>query len=1037
MLHNQSRIVILTSQTVRNIFEGLRKLREGAKRPWQEIPVVFSHDFLAKEDGRTLSISEEIPMTIIEGFERLRVQDIHELRTQAQLFRHVKTGAELLSLTNDDDNKVFGITFRTPPKDSTGVAHILEHSVLCGSRKYPVKEPFVELLKGSLKTFLNAFTYPDKTCYPVASQNVQDFYNLIDVYLDAVFYPRITPFIFQQEGWHLELDAVDGELIYKGVVFNEMKGAYSSPDSVLFEHSQQALFPDNTYGLDSGGNPKRIIELTFEQFKAFHRQYYHPSNARLYFYGNDDPARRLQLVKEYLNAFERIPVDSSITLQPSFDHPRRIAKPYASADHQEGGDRSGRRGMLTVNWLLGETTNAQLNFALHVLQYILLGMPGSPLRKALIDSGLGDDVAGVGLEGELRQMYFSTGLKGIDPEAADQVEELILKTLEKLATQGIDRQTTEAALNTIEFRLRENNSGSFPRGLNLMLRALTTWLYDADPLSLLAFEAPLQGLKTQLAANPRFYEELIDRFFLNNPHRATLILEPDPDLANREEAAEREQLKAVRQSLPPAQLQEVIANTRELRRLQEVPDPPEALQTIPTLRVEDLDRSNKLIPQVLLRKEGDTTFYHDLFTNGIVYLDAGFNLRALKQQHLPYVPLFGRALVEIGTTKEDFVALTQRISQKTGGIRPDIFTSASKLDDKGALWLLLRGKSMLPQLDEFLALLREVLLTVRLDNRERFRQMVLEEKARQEEKLVPGGHQIVNLRLRSHFSEADWVAEQMSGVSYLFFLRDLARKVEDDWREVLAVLEDLRQTLIKRDNMILNVTLDQDSWSFAEAKVAELLQAFPSGPTPRHTWSPEYSPRFEGLTIPAQVNYVGKGANLYQLGYQGHGSAQVISGYLRTSWLWERIRVQGGAYGAFCMFDRISGTMTFVSYRDPNLLQTIDNFNRSVEFLRNVDLNDNELTKAIIGAIGHMDTYLLPDAKGYVAMLRHLTGDTETDRQRLREEILATTAADFRAFAEVLERLKTEGIVKVLGAESALDEALAAHPGWLNLLKVL
>ncbi len=977
-------------------------------------------------------------MTLIEGFERLRVEDIRELRTQAQLFRHVKTGAELLSLTNEDENKVFGITFRTPPKDSTGVAHILEHSVLCGSRKYPVKEPFVELLKGSLKTFLNAFTYPDKTCYPVASQNVQDFYNLIDVYLDAVFYPRINPFIFQQEGWHLELDDLEGELTYKGVVFNEMKGAYSSPDSVLFEYSQQALFPDTTYGLDSGGNPKRIIELTFEQFKAFHTQYYHPSNARLYFYGNDDPIRRLQLVSEYLNAFERLPVDSRIALQPRFERPQRIVKSYASADLQGGPDQPVRRGMLTMNWLFGETTDAELNIGLRVLQYILLGMPGSPLRKALIDSGLGDDLAGVGLEGELRQMYFSTGLKGIDPQAADQVEELILNTLKNLARNGIDPQTTEAALNTIEFRLRENNSGTFPRGLNLMLRALTTWLYDADPFSLLAFEAPLQGLKDHLAADPRYFENLIDRLFLGNPHRATLVLEPDPDLARKDEAAERERLVAVRASLSSAELQEVVANTRELKRLQELPDPPEALRTIPILKVEDLDRTNKPLPQVLLEKEGVKLFYHDLFTNGICYLDAGFDLHCLKQEHLPFLPLFGRALVEMGTEKEDFVALTQRISRKTGGIRPEIFTSASRIGEKGALWLFLRGKCMLPQVDEFLAIMRDILLTVSLDNRERFRQMVLEEKARQEEKLIPGGHQIVNLRLRSHFSETEWVAEQMGGVSFLLFLRDLARRVEDDWPGVLAVLEDLRRTLINRQSMILSVTLDEVNWATSEAKLTDLLRAFPnSQATLGNPWRPERPPRFEGLVIPAQVNYVGKGANLYDLGYHFHGSAQVISGYLRTSWLWERVRVQGGAYGAFCMFDRLSGTMTFVSYRDPNLFATIDNFDRSVDFLRTVDLNDNELTKAIIGGIGHLDTYLLPDAKGYVAMLRYLTGDTEEDRQRLREEILATTAADFRAFADVLERLRTEGIVKVLGSESALDESLTSRPNWVKLLKVL
>jgi presequence protease len=976
-------------------------------------------------------------MTIIKGFERLRVQDIPELKTQAELFRHVKTGAELLSLINDDDNKVFGITFRTPPKDSTGVAHILEHSVLCGSRKYPVKEPFVELLKGSLKTFLNAFTYPDKTCYPVASQNVQDFYNLIDVYLDAVFYPRITPFTLQQEGWHLELDDPEGALIYKGVVFNEMKGAYSSPDSVLSESSQQSLFPDNTYGLDSGGNPKHIVELTFEAFQSFHRKYYHPSNGRLYFYGNDDPRRRLQLANEYLKDFDHLPVDSTVVLQPPFDNPRRITRPYASADTESGEGRAVPRGMLTVNWLLTETTDPEVNFALQVLRYILLGMSGSPLRKALIDSGLGEDLTGVGLESELRQMYFSTGLKGIHVEDADRVEELILKTLENLAVTGIDPQTTEAAMNTIEFRLRENNTGSFPRGLNLMLRALTTWLYDSDPLALLAFEGPLGTLKARLVSNPGLFEDLIVRFFLQNRHRTTLVLEPDPNLASREEAAERDRLKTVRESLQSAQLQEVIAHTRELKRLQELPDSPAALAAIPTLRIADLDRTNKTIPLVGLEKAGVRTLYHDLFTNGIVYLDVGFNLHSLKQEHLPYVSLFGRALIEMGTEKEDFVALTQRISAKTGGIHPEIFTSASKADERGVLWLFLKGKSMLPHVGDLLEIFRDVLLTVRLDNRERFRQMVHEEKARQEQRLVPGGHQVVNLRLRSHFSEADWAAEQMGGVSFLLFLRELVRKVEEDWPGVLAILEEIRRILVRRENMLLNATVDEGSWGQSDSRVAAFLGELPSAPVEEQRWSPEYPPRFEGMVIPAQVNYVGKGANLYNLGYQFRGSAQVISGYLRSSWLWDRVRVQGGAYGAFCMFDRFSGTMTFVSYRDPNLLKTLDNFDQSVDFLRHSDLSDNELTKAIIGAIGHIDSYLLPDAKGFVSMLRHLTGDAEEDRQAIREEVLATSIADFKAFAEVLDRFRTEGIVKVLGSQSAIDESSAKNPGWLSPLKVL
>jgi Zn-dependent M16 (insulinase) family peptidase len=456
-------------------------------------------------------------MNMIHGFERVRVQGIPELGTRAELFRHVKTGAELLSLMNDDENKVFGITFRTPPNDSTGLPHILEHSVLCGSRKYPVKEPFVELLKGSLKTFLNAMTYPDKTCYPVASQNVQDFYNLIDVYLDAVFYPRITPFVLRQEGWHLEAEEGGQNLIYRGVVFSEMKGAYSSPDNLLAEYSRRSLFPDNAYGLDAGGDPREIPSLTYEQFRAFHQKYYHPSNARIYFYGDDDPETRLSLADGYLRDFEAISIDSGITLQPPFREPRRLVRPFAAGDGAQAS-----KGMVTVNWLLEESTNRELNLTLHMLEYILLGMPGSPLRKALMDSGYGEDLAGQGLEGELRQMCFSTGLKGVEPGHEDRIESLILETLSRLHREGIDPHTIEAAVNSLEFALRENNTGSYPRGLALMLRALTTWLYGEDPLALVAFEEPLEKVKARIAEERGLFEGMIERFFLKNPHRTLL-----------------------------------------------------------------------------------------------------------------------------------------------------------------------------------------------------------------------------------------------------------------------------------------------------------------------------------------------------------------------------------------------------------------------------------------------------------------------------------------------------------------------------------
>ncbi len=975
-------------------------------------------------------------MTSMYGFELLQKQHIAELNSTAMLYRHAKTGAELLSLSNDDENKVFAVSFRTPPKDSTGVAHILEHSVLCGSRKYPVKEPFVELLKGSLKTFLNAFTYPDKTCYPVASQNIQDFYNLIDVYLDAVFYPRLTPFVLQQEGWHLELEEPESPLIYKGVVFNEMKGVYSSPDSVLAEYSQQSIFPDNTYGLDSGGNPKEIPSLSYEQFKAFHEAYYHPSNARFYFYGNDDAEQRLRILDLYLKDFEAQQVDSSIPLQPFFENPIRIVRSFAAGGSGAEGSRA--LGMITMNWLLGETADPDENIAMQLLHYILLGMPGSPLRKALIDSGLGEDLAGGGLEDDLRQMYFSTGLKGVDLDNMARVEELVLSTFEKLATEGIDPQTIEAALNTIEFRLRENNSGSFPRGLLLMLRALTAWLHDRDPLALLSFEAPLARVKDAIASDGDYFSDMIRRLFLDNRHRSVLILKPDPILAEKEQEDERARLTGVKEGLAEAELKAVIANTFELRHLQETPDSPEALATIPLLKVTDLERTNKTIPLDLSEMMDTKVLHHDLFTNGIMYLDIGFNLRSLPQRYLPFIPIFSRALTEMGTNREDYVSLSQRISRKTGGISSEIFTSAVEGKEKSAAWLFLRSKSMASQSEELINILHDVILSARFDNRERFRQMALEEKARHEKRLVPNGHQIVNMRLRAHFDEADWAAEQMNGISYLMFVRDLLRQVDEEWPSVLASLEEIRSILVNRKAMVANVTLDASTWSLREPYLADFLQSLPmNGLEEFPRWSPQWPPAFEGLIIPSQVNYVGKGLNLFELGIPFHGSNIVISGYLRNSWLWDRVRVQGGAYGAFCQLDRHSGTLTFVSYRDPNLLKTIEAFDKAVDFLRNAPLTEGEIAKSVIGAIGHMDAYLLPDAKGYTSLIRHLIGDTEENRQQIREEVLSTSAEDFRRFAEALEQLRENGIVKVLGAQAIIESAMNDRPEWLNLLNVL
>jgi presequence protease len=972
-------------------------------------------------------------MSIIHGFELIREQDIPELKTRAFFYMHIKTGAELLSLKNDDENKVFGISFRTPPPDSTGVPHILEHSVLCGSRKYPVKEPFVELLKGSLNTFLNAMTYPDKTCYPVASQNLRDFYNLVDVYLDAVFHPRLTPFILQQEGWHYELEKDDEPLKIKGVVFNEMKGAYSSPDTLINEYSMRSLFPDNAYGLDSGGDPRQIPNLTFEQFAGFHSRYYHPSNSRTFFYGDDDTDESLRIVDEYLKEYDRIEVDSYISLQKPFKSPKRIIRSFATG----GENNQTPKGMITLNWLLPETSQKDLNLALHILAYILLGMPGSPLRKALIESNLGEDLVGAGLESDLKQMFFSIGLKGVDLEKADVIRDLIIDTLRGLSQKGIDPETINAALNTVEFRLRENNTGAYPRGLSLMLRAMTTWLHQEDPLSLIAFEAPLKAVKTGVIEKKRFFEDMINDFILNNPHMTCVLLKPDAVLLEKEKEAEEKKLEKARSDMTGDELQAVVDNTKGLKSAQERPDTPEALATIPMLKLQDLEKKNKIIPLESMDQKGTPVLYHDLFTNGIAYMDIGFNLHALPQKYLPYLHLFGRSLFEIGTQKEDYVAITQRISSKTGGIYSTTHISDVKASRGSAAWLFLRGKAMLDHGGDMLEIIKDVLATVKLDNRERFKQMALEAKSRAEHALVPSGHRIVNMRLRSHYGEADRIAEETSGLSYLFFLRRLVSEIDQNWPSVLSDLMEIHRILINRNSMLVNVTLDSKGWSSFQPQVREFIDSMPSSDRKKEEWSLDELPAFEGLTIPSPVNYVGKGINLFRTGYKFHGSALVICRFLRNSWLWDHVRVQGGAYGAFCLFDRLTGTLTMVSYRDPNTMKTIDIFDRSAKFLRDINLSDDELTKGIIGAIGDIDDYKLPDAKGYSSMSQQLARITDEDRQQVRDEVLGTTKQDFRNFADVLEAFKTDGIVKILGSGKSIEEITEKQPGWLNVTNVL
>jgi len=833
-----------------------------------------------------------------------------------------------------------------------------------------------------------------------------------------------------QEGWHYELDDPDQEMTYKGVVFNEMRGDYSSADSVIAEESRHILFPDTSYRHDSGGNPEVMVDLTYEQFKHFHDTYYHPSNSRIFFYGDDDPEQRLRLIDKALQGYEQISVSSQIALQPP------ISKPLYKEAFYDSGDDPEAKSHVTLNWLLPEVGNIELTLSLSNLTHILIGTPASPLRKALIDSGLGEDLTGVGIESSLRQMMFSTGLKGIRAEDANKIQELIFATLQDLSDKGIDPDTIASSMNTVEFSLRENNTGSFPRGLALMLMSLDSWLHDHDPVAPLAYNAPLEAIKLNVS-HGRYFERLIKTYFIENNHRGTVLMKPDPQLGLNRSKAEQKRLAKARTQLLPEELQKIVETTRELKRRQDTPDTPEALATIPHLHLSDLEPKIKTIPIELIPSKLGKILLHDLFTNGILYLDLGFDLQQIPQESLPYLPLFSQALLETGAGDQDFVQLLQRIGMHTGGIHPATFTSTIRDSRENTAWLFLRGKAMLPKTGELLAILQDVLFKARLDNRERIRQMVLESKAGLEAGLVQSGHMVVNTRLRAHFTAADWADEEMGGINQLFFLRKLVDRIDKDWSSIQTALESIRAALVNQAGLICNITVDQAGWQSIRGQVEEFIASLPKSSAHPVRWNPTTFPKFEGLTLPTQVNFVGKGANLYEHGYRLHGSAHVIPSYLNSSWLWEKVRVQGGAYGGMCAFDTQSGVFSFLSYRDPNLNQTLDVYDQTAHFLEEIHLSDSELTRAIIGAISNVDAYQLPDAKGYTSMLRYLLHTTDEERQKRRDEILCTTEADFHTFAEAIRQVQEHGSVVVLASPEAVTTANKSKGEWLATTRVM
>ncbi len=944
------------------------------------------------------------------SFKALRTEEIPEVSSTARLYIHSRTGAQLLSLQNTDENKSFAITFRTPPTNSTGVAHIMEHSVLCGSKNYPLKEPFVELIKGSLHTFLNAFTYPDKTSYPVASTHTQDFYNLTRVYLDAVFFPKITKETFMQEGWHVHQEKETDAPQLKGVVYNEMKGAYNSADRALYDAISQSLFPGSPYSYDSGGDPAHIPDLTYQDFTQFHRECYHPSNALLYFYGDDPEESRLALAAEYLDQFDKKQDVPTADLTHARHAPTRSVVPFAPTQKTEM-----QKGMIVQSWVLPEPKDHDAALLLKMLNFLLLGTSASPLKKALIDLSIGDDIAGGGLETELARLVFSVGLKGVDTAQEKTVCDCIHNTLTRLATKGFAQTDIDGMLNVTEFHLREQNSGSFPRGLSIVYSILPSWMHGGDPFDALRFQDRLAAIRRRLSAGERVFEQLLNQYFLKNRAMSTVILKPDEKLAKAQEAQER-QLLAQKQSL------EDVAQTQQLLAAQAVNDKPEDLAKLPKLTLSDMTATIQKVPRQLSKKGGCLVLSTPLDTRGIIYTDSVFDFSHVSPDLLPLVPLYARSLLEMGTAKLSSDAFLQLQTKEVGGIWTTVSTGKLWGSDTHRYTVLLRAKCLPTQLDGLMHISKLVRDEMTFADKQRFLTMLLEERSEYEESFLEEGHQYVQSRLFAQLDEADWVDEQLSGIVQYDVVKSLIKQVQTDWEGVRKRLLKIHAQVLQSRPLVIHVTADQaDCQSVTDTLSSVWNKNETTGTDTIVRWPIDLQRQNESIVVPTSVNYVGLGGKLYTAESEFDGSMLVVARYLRLSYLWEQIRMHGGAYGAFVSFDPQTGSLGLISYRDPRLSETVEDYKKIPVWLRSTPISQSLLEQTIIGTISDVDAYQLPDAKGRSDLNRYLLGITDEQRQKTRDEILSTTPADFIAFAEKLEKLLQNASTVVLGPKAFHD----------------
>ena len=961
-------------------------------------------------------------MTIhdLAEYEILDEHRVEDVQSDGFILRHKKSGARIAILSNNDDNKVFYIGFRTPPEDETGVPHIIEHTTLCGSKKFPVKDPFIELAKGSLNTFLNAMTYPDKTVYPVASCNDKDFKNLMDVYLDAVFNPNITKYeeIFKQEGWHYELTGKDDELKINGVVYNEMKGAYSSPDEVLSSQIYRSLFPDNTYSKDSGGNPEYIPKLTYEAYLDFYHKYYHPSNSYIYLYGDMDVVERLEwLDREYLSLYDYKKVNSEINKQPAFDEIKNVEAQYSITmdDTQEN------KTYLSYNRVVGDTLDEMLYQAFDVLDYALVSSPGAPVKQALIDAGIGDDVYG-SYDAGILQPVFSFVAKNANASQADEFESIIENTLKEVVKTGINKEALLAGINSSEFKFREADFGQFPKGLLFGLNCLDSWLFD-DMKPFIHLECLGTFAKLRKAVDTDYFEKLIQEYLLDNTHGSSVTVKPKRGLGNEREEALAKELSDYKASLSDEEIKKLIEDTEHLKKYQEEPSSDEDLRKLPMLTRADMKKNAMPFSNIEDELLDVKVVRHDIESNGIDYISFLFDAGDFAQSELGYLGFFTNALGLVSTEKYSYTDLANATNIYTGGISTGTASHPDIKDRNNFVFKFeVKLKVLEKNLDKALELMEQMLLSSDFTDTKRLGELVAQIKARLQANLSSSGHLVAAMRSMSSFSRYALYQDELKGVAFYRSICRIEKELSESPKSVSDKLAAIAKKLFARNRMLISFTGNNEAYGNAKPSLEKVIAGFNKTSAVGNQAEVHFNTAKEAFIDASQIQYVAKTGDFICEGYEYTGALRLLRIILSYDYLWINVRVKGGAYGCMNTFLR-SGESYFVSYRDPNLSDTLDVYDRIPEYIKSFSPDERDMTKYIIGTFSALDTPMNPEAKGSRSLSAYLEGITYEQIQKERNEILNAQPEDIRRLADLVEAVLKKDSICVIGNENMIKES--------------